>query len=231
MKEHQTENKHDGEANSIWCKICGITSAADAVMVEQAGADAIGLNFFASSPRFVTLNQAAAIAQAVSLTKVGLFVDAAPNVVEQSMAACQLDLLQFHGDESPDYCAQFGMPYMKVLRVGRAGENARQILSLVDSYADGWACLLDAFVEGQRGGTGKLLDRALWPQNARSKLILAGGLNPQNVGDAILQLSPHGVDVSSGVEHIVGGKRQAGKKDEQAVRQFISEVNDAAEQR
>ena len=230
MKKHKDEKKHkDGdEPNDIWCKICGITSAADAVMVERAGAHAIGLNFFAPSRRFVTLKQAATIAQAVTLTKVGLFVDAEPKAVEASVAACGLDLLQFHGDEPPDYCAQFGVPYMKVLRVGRTGENSAQILSQVNAYLDGWACLLDAFVAGQPGGTGQLLDRALWPEKARSKLILAGGLNPQNVGDAIRQVSPYGVDVSSGVEHIAGGSRQAGKKNEQAVRQFISEVNHAA---
>lgn len=200
-------------------KICGLTRAADARHAARCGADAIGLVFYPPSPRKVTLQQASTIRQALPafVTSVALFVDAEPAQVQAVLATVHPDLLQFHGDESPEYCRQFGMPYIKAVRV-RAGLDLVQYAAL---YADAQGLLLDAFVPGQAGGTGQSFDWALIPENLPLPLILSGGLEPENVRHAVQSVHPWAVDVSSGVEI------SKGIKDAAKVAQFIQEVSNA----
>lgn len=196
-------------------------------MVAAAGADAIGLMFFKASKRAVDGPQAAKICQAVSCTRVGVFVDAQAATVDRVLNQCELDLLQFHGNESAIFCAQFGVPYMKVLRLGRALDTPATVGTTIGKYSDAWAVMLDTYVANQPGGTGKMLNRELWPRDAVSKLVLSGGLNASSVAAAIKEVSPHGVDVSGGVERYAAGELQHGHKDQRAVKQFIDEVRHA----
>ncbi|BBP03643.1 N-(5'-phosphoribosyl)anthranilate isomerase [Sulfuriferula plumbiphila] len=200
-------------------KICGLTRVTDALHAARCGADAIGLVFYPPSPRHVTLEQARAIGRALPafVTRVALFVDADPAQVGTVLAGLRPDLLQFHGDESPEYCRQFGMPYIKAGRV-RAGLDLVQYAAL---YADAQGLLLDAFVPGQAGGTGQSFDWALIPENLPLPLILSGGLEPENVRHAVQSVHPWAVDVSSGVEI------SKGIKDAAKVVQFIQEVSNA----
>lgn len=200
-------------------KICGLTRVADALHAARCGADAIGLVFYPPSPRNIAVEQARAISRAVPafVTSVALFVDADPAQVETVLSQVRPDLLQFHGDESPEYCRQFGVPYIKAARV-RAGLNLIQYAAL---YADAQGLLLDAFVPGQAGGTGQSFDWALIPDNLPLPLILSGGLEPENVRHAVQSVHPWAVDVSSGVEI------SKGIKDAAKVAQFIQEVSNA----
>lgn len=189
-------------------KICGITRVADLINIAHAGADAIGLVFYPPSPRNVSIQQAAELLSHLPpfVTVVGLFVNANADTVREVMAQVSLDVLQFHGDETPDYCAQFGKPYLKAIRV-KAGVDLQQCAARFHS-AQG--LLLDAYVEGIHGGTGASFDWALIPKDLPLPVILSGGLDPQNVAAAILQVQPYAVDVSSGVEAAKGIK-DAGK--------------------
>ena len=200
-------------------KICGITNEADARAAVDCGADAIGLVFYAPSSRSVTAAQAAAIARAVPpfVTVVALFVDEPVAQVLRILEQVPVDLLQFHGDESPEYCASFGRPYIKALRV-------REELDLVAQarrFPDARGLLLDSWQDGLPGGTGKTFDWSLAELALPLPVVLAGGLNKNNVGDALAQLNPAGVDVSGGVE------REPGKKDHQQVADFIAAVRAA----
>jgi len=188
-------------------KICGITRAEDARIAVELGADAIGLVFYAPSPRYVGLAQARAIIAAVPpfVTVVGLFVDPARDQVESVLRACALSLLQFHGDEAPDFCGSFGLPYIKAARV-RADADLVQCLSPYHA-AQGW--LLDAYHEQLYGGTGESFDWKLIPRGLARPVILSGGLTPDNVGAAVRQVRPWAVDVSSGVEAAKGIKSAA----------------------
>ena len=194
-------------------KICGITRAEDAQLVARSGADALGLVFHKPSPRAVTPESAVDIVAALPpfVSVVGLFVDADPALVESVLSRIRLDYLQFHGDEPPADCDRYQVPYIKVARV-------RPGLDLVQ-YAVGYryarALLVDAYVAGQPGGTGKTFDWAALPPELPLPLILSGGLTPENVGLAIRTVKPWAVDVSSGVE-VVPGIKDAGK-----VLQFI----------
>ncbi len=185
-------------------KICGITRPEDGVAAAGAGADAIGLMFFAGSPRRVSMDQARRIADALPpfVTIVGVFVDPDPSEVRAAMAAVPLQLLQFHGDESPAFCEGFALPYMKAVRV-RPGLDLVQYAS---RFSKAKALLLDAFVQGAHGGTGQSFDWSLVPPGLDLPLVLSGGLNPENVADAIRQIRPWAVDVSSGVEAAQGIK-------------------------
>jgi len=185
-------------------KICGITRPEDGVAAAGAGADAIGLMFFAGSPRRVSPDQARRIADALPpfVTIVGVFVDSDPSEVRAAMAAVPLQLLQFHGDESPAFCEGFALPYMKAVRV-RPGLDLVQYAS---RFSKAKALLLDAFVQGAHGGTGQSFDWSLVPPGLDLPLVLSGGLNPENVADAIRQIRPWAVDVSSGVETAQGIK-------------------------
>ncbi|MCW8887142.1 MAG: phosphoribosylanthranilate isomerase [Motiliproteus sp.] len=198
-------------------KICGITRPEDATAVVDAGADAIGLVFYDPSPRAVTIEQAVAICHAVPafVTVTALFVNAAEQVVNQVIDRVGVDLLQFHGNEPPDYCQQFSRPYMKALRV-KPGLN---ISEQAERYQDAKALLLDAYRPGVPGGTGETFDWQLIPEDLSKPVILAGGLTPQNVATAVRQVRPFGVDVSGGVE------AAKGIKDSQLVTQFINEVS------
>ncbi|SDF70638.1 phosphoribosylanthranilate isomerase [Phytopseudomonas seleniipraecipitans] len=195
----------------VRCKICGITRLEDALAAVAAGADAIGLVFYARSPRSVSIEQARSIVAGLPpfVTTVGLFVDMPQAEIEQVLAAVPLDLLQFHGDESAADCDALKRPYIKALRV-RAQDD---VTALVDAYPDARAVLLDTFVDGVPGGTGQAFDWALVPARLGKPVILAGGLTPENVAAAIAQVQPYAVDVSGGVELAKGIKDAAKVKD------------------
>ena len=200
-------------------KICGITRVEDAQAAAQAGADAIGLVFYERSPRLVSIAQAAQLAAALPpfVTSVGLFVDADETFVRQVLAAVPLDLLQFHGDESPEYCAQFGRPYLKAIRV-KAGVD---LLQCAAHFRAARGLLLDAHVDGIPGGTGATFDWSLIPKQMPLPVILSGGLDAGNVAAAIKQVQPYAVDVSSGVEV------SKGIKDAAKIARFMKEVRQA----
>ena len=189
---------------AVRVKICGITRVEDALAAAAAGADAIGLVFYAKSPRAVDIEQARAILAALPpfVTTVGLFVDAERSELERILASVPLDLLQFHGDESVQQCEAFGRPYIKALRV-KAGDD---IAAQVARYPSAQGILLDAYVEGVPGGTGEAFDWSLIPQTLSKPLILAGGLRPDNVAEAVSRVRPYAVDVSGGVEASKGVK-------------------------
>lgn len=189
-------------------KICGITRVEDALAAVEAGADAIGLVFYAKSPRAVSIEQAKAIVAALPpfVTSVGLFVDMPRETLQALLREVPLDLLQFHGDESPADCEGFARPYIKALRV-RADQDVARMMA---PYSGACGILLDTFVEGVPGGTGAAFDWSLVPREAGKPIILAGGLTPDNVAQAIAQVRPYAVDVSGGVEAAKGIK-DAGK--------------------
>ncbi|MEO8384866.1 MAG: phosphoribosylanthranilate isomerase [Betaproteobacteria bacterium] len=206
-------------------KICGIGCVADALAASSAGADAIGLIFYASSPRSVTLDQAVVIASALPpfVSTVALFVNAEVNEVNEVVVRLRPAILQFHGDEDPVYCAQFGLPYLKAVRVG-AGITADDLLECAKRHNGAKALLLDALSRGVYGGSGESFDWRVIPEQLRRHIVLSGGLQPANVAEAIRMIRPLAVDVSSGVEMQNGPK---GRKDHTRIRQFIEEVRNA----
>lgn len=185
-------------------KICGITRIEDALAAVEAGVDAIGLVFYAPSPRCVTLQQARLIIAALPpfVTTVGLFVDASRCELGEILDAVPLDLLQFHGDETPDDCDGYHRPYIKALRVRPDDDIAAQVAL----YKNASGVLLDTYVPGIPGGTGEAFDWSLVPDNVDKPVILAGGLTAENVAQAIAQVRPYAVDVSGGVELTKGIK-------------------------
>jgi phosphoribosylanthranilate isomerase len=185
-------------------KICGITQVADALHAVAAGADALGFVFYPPSPRYVSMQQAADIIAQLPpfVTCVGLLVDPTAAQVQQLLEQVPLSLLQFHGDESPDFCGRFGVPYLKAIRV-KAGTD---LPAACQRYAQATGLLLDTYVEGVPGGTGQTFNWQLIPTNLAKPIVLAGGLNPMNVGDAINTVHPWAVDVSGGVEAAKGCK-------------------------
>lgn len=197
-------------------KICGITREQDVLAVTNSGADALGLVFYEKSPRHVGTEQAAKLARAVPpfVTVVGLFVNPTAAFVREVLAKVALDVLQFHGEETPEFCRQFGRPYLKAIRV-KAGVD---LVECAARYADAQGLLLDAYVEGTQGGTGESFDWALIPPKLPLPVILSGGLYAGNVAQAIKQVRPYAVDVSSGVEASIG------IKDAAKVAAFIKEV-------
>jgi phosphoribosylanthranilate isomerase len=188
-------------------KICGITRPEDALGAARAGADAIGLVFYRKSPRHVEVDQARRIAMALPpfVTPVGLFVDAEPTEIEQVLARVRLGILQFHGDESAEFCAQFGVPWIKAIRM-RPG---RDLQANARDFASGCGLLLDAYRPGVPGGTGETFDWDQIPADLSGQIILAGGLTPENVTEAIRRVRPYAVDVSGGVEVRKGIKDSA----------------------
>lgn len=188
-------------------KICGITRVQDGLDAVRLGAHAIGLVFYAPSPRAVTVDQARAIVDALPpfVTAVGLFVNADAAAVRATLAKVPLQLLQFHGDETPDYCAAFGVPYLKAVRV-RPGVD---LLQYAQDFHGARGLLLDAYVEGVRGGTGATFDWALIPRSLPLPVVLSGGLDADNVEAAVRAVRPWAVDVSSGVESAKGIKDAA----------------------
>lgn len=199
--------------NAVRIKICGITRIEDALVAVEAGADALGLVFYANSPRAVTIEQAQAIVAALPpfVLSVGLFVNASRSEINEVLAAVPLSLLQFHGDESVADCEGYQRPYLKALRV-HAGMD---VLAAVGSYPSAAGVLLDTYVHGVPGGTGEAFDWSLVPADLPRPVVLAGGLTAQNVKSAIAATAPYAVDVSGGVEV------SKGIKDAAKVRAFI----------
>lgn len=200
-------------------KICGITRPEDGVRAAALGADAVGLVFFPHSPRVVTVGQAREIAAALPpfVTRVGLFVDAAVAEVEAILEQLPLDLLQFHGEEPEAYCVQFGRPYLKAVRM----HPQRDVVAYMNGYPSATGFLLDAFHPAVPGGSGERFDWSRVPAERPAPIVLAGGLHPGNVADAVRQVRPFAVDVSSGVE---AGK---GIKDPAKMMEFIRGVQRA----
>jgi phosphoribosylanthranilate isomerase len=200
-------------------KICGITRLEDALVAAGEGAHAIGLVFYRPSPRYIEPDAAAAIVRALPpfVTPVGLFVDAHEEQVRSIASRSGVRLLQFHGSESPAFCARFDLPYMKAVRV-RAEVD---LLQYANAFRSAKALLLDAFQEGLHGGTGAVFDWNLIPPELPLPVVLSGGLTPGNVGEAIRRVRPYAVDVSSGVE------AAKGVKDAQKIAAFIKGVRDA----
>ena len=197
-------------------KICGLTRPQDVLTAVEAGADALGFVFYPPSPRFVDLQKASTLARLAPpfITSVGLFVNAEPQLVHQTLAAVPLHLLQFHGDEDEAYCRQFNRPYIKAARM----KPGIDLLQYVSAYPLAQAILLDAFVDGYGGG-GKVFDWNLIPRSLPKPLILSGGLDAGNVGEAIVRVRPAAVDVSSGVEEAKG------VKDARKIHAFVSAVS------
>jgi phosphoribosylanthranilate isomerase len=199
---------------SVKVKICGITNAPDALAAVESGADALGFMFYEPSPRHVSIRQAAEIIRELPpfVMKVGVFVDADEDTVMRAIGDCGLTLLQFHGQESPEYCRQFGLMNMKAFRM----RDAESLNALQNYPTDAW--LLDAFVADKPGGTGEKFnwDLAIEAKKLGRPIFLAGGLTPANVADAVRTVHPFAVDVSSGVE------ASPGKKDPAKLRDFIS---------
>jgi phosphoribosylanthranilate isomerase len=206
---------------AVRVKICGITRIEDLDAACAAGADALGFVFYAKSPRNLEIEQAAALIKSLPpfIQSVGLFVDAEPTFIRHVLDHAPLDTLQFHGDESPDYCRQFARPYLKAIRV----RQDKDLVKCAADYDDARGLLLDAYVPGVPGGTGERFDWSLIPAGLSRPIVLSGGLTPENVADAVRQVRPWAVDVSSGVE------RSKGIKDAARVAAFIQGAKHADE--
>jgi phosphoribosylanthranilate isomerase len=200
-------------------KICGITRMEDGISAARLGADAIGFVFYTASPRYTTADRAREIAGAIPpfVSTVGLFVNADTSHVLEVLRHIRLDYLQFHGEESPTYCAQFGVPFLKAIRV----KPGVDLLQYATSFSGAKALLLDAYVDGTHGGTGQRFDWQLIPASLPLPVILSGGLEPGNITSAVQTVRPWAVDVSSGVE------AAKGIKDAAKIERFIRGVRDA----
>lgn len=197
-------------------KICGLTSIEDAQTVVEAGADAIGLVFYEPSPRHVEIEQAAQIAKNIPafVSKTALFVNPDESYVEQVLAAVDIDLLQFHGDETVEFCEQFDKPYIKAVRM----QQDTDLEAIAKTYSSASGLLLDAYVPGIPGGTGEKFNWDWIPNDLSLKVILAGGLSADNVQHAIAAAQPWAVDVSGGVE------LKKGVKSSEKVYEFMKTV-------
>jgi phosphoribosylanthranilate isomerase len=205
---------------SVNVKICGVTSVSDGLAAAASGADMIGLMFYERSPRHIPLSTAAEIARALPphVVRVGVFVNPSTETVQRAIAECGVSLLQFHGDEPPEFCTQFGLMSLKAFRV----RDAASLAALPGYQTDAW--LLDAFSPAALGGTGEKFnwELALDAKKLGRPIFLAGGLTPENVTEAVRRVQPFAVDVSSGVESAPG------KKDPAKVRAFIAAAKSAA---
>ncbi len=203
-----------------WCKICGVTSPEDGRILSEVGVSAIGLMFYQGSDRYVSYETAKRVSDEIksvnpSVITVGVFVNPTSDMVGDVIAQVGVDMLQFHGSESPSFCRNFGLPYIKSVGV-TAKTN---FVQLDEEYREAWAFILDRFDANKHGGTGEIFDWRLWPKGINRRYILAGGLTPDNVAKAIKELDPFGVDVSSGVE-----SQRKGIKDRMLVERFMQEV-------
>lgn len=192
---------------SVKVKICGLTNLPDAQAAVTAGADLLGFIFAEASPRRLTVEAAAAITREIPphILKVGVFVNPTADQVLRALRECGLDLLQFHGEETPRFCTSFGVMSMKAFRI----RDERSLQALTDYPTDAW--LLDTYSEKQAGGTGQTFnwDLAVAAKQFGRPIVLAGGLTPENVADAVSRVQPFAVDVSSGVEVSLGEKDHA----------------------
>ncbi len=209
--------------NRVRVKVCGITQVQDALACAHMGVDAIGLVFYEPSPRHVSISQAQSIVAALPpfITVVGLVVNPSPSMLHTLCQQVAIDVIQFHGDETPVFCAQHSpRPWFKALTM----HPTLQVEEVATSYyqAGAQGVLLDAYVKGARGGTGVAFDWERFPQTTKIPYILAGGLNPSNVAQAIAQTQPWAVDVSSGVESAPG------IKDSQAIQTFVLQTHKGA---
>lgn len=205
---------------SVRVKICGITNAPDARAAAEAGADALGFMFYEKSPRHISIRDAAEIIRELPpfIMRVGVFVDASEDLVMRAIGDCGLNMLQFHGRETPEYCSQFGLMSIKAFRI----RDAESLKELPLYPTDAW--LLDAYAADKLGGTGEKFnwDLAIEAKKLGKPIFLAGGLTAANVAGAVEKVRPFAVDVSSGVE------AEPGKKDHQKVRAFIQAAKSVA---
>jgi len=201
-------------------KVCGMTRAEDAAAAARLGVDAVGLVFYPKSPRYVSVEKAKALVAKLPafVTVTALFLDPTREEVQKVLDGVRVELLQFHGTEAPEFCRGFGRPYIKAVPMGSQADLA----DYARRYPDAAALLLDSHVQGQKGGTGRSFAWSSLPKVEGPPLILAGGLNSENVGTAISVVRPYGVDVSSGVESAPG------VKDPDKLAAFVREVNNAA---
>ncbi len=217
--------------NRTRVKICGITRVDDGLAASGAGADAIGLNFWSGTPRFVEVGRAREIADAMPpfVTKVALFVDPSASDVRAVLDAVPVDVLQFHGTEDPDLCRSFARPYLKAVHM----KDGVDLLEYAALYEDAAGLVFDSYKPSDLpGGTGAVFDWSRLTRAVTSQLpapvILSGGLNADNVAEAIRTVHPWAVDVSSGVEAIgADGKPRRGIKDAARIAAFIAGVRDA----
>lgn len=208
-------------------KICGLTNLADAQAAAQSGADYLGFVFIERSARYVTAAELTAWWGELPklATRVALFQNATSATVESVLNQLQVDVLQFHGSESPEFCSQFGLPYWKSIGFPLGGSAiGESFMDAAERYVEAQALLIDSVTvdaSGRKvsGGTGKQFDWALWPTWYKDRLVLAGGLQPANIAAAVQALKPWAVDVSSGVE------ASAGKKDPQKLEEFCTAVH------
>ncbi len=200
-------------------KICGITNPDHARIAAEAGADAIGLVFYPPSPRFLAFEQARRVAEATGpfVSRVAVLVNPTPDLVGALLDQVPIDVLQFHGEESPEFCASFGRPWLKAARVAPGLDLVRYLAAF--GGAAGW--LLDSWRRDEYGGTGESFDWQVIPQSTARPLILSGGLTAATVGEAVRHVRPWAIDVSSGVE------RAKGEKDPVLIRQFVEAVRQA----
>lgn len=202
----------------IRTKICGITNIADALCAAKHGADAIGLVFFSGSPRCVSIKTAQEIVQQMPafVSVVGLFVNQNVDEIQRIINSVSLDCLQFHGDETPEFCQQFNRPYIKAVRV----QNEHDIQAALNAYKTARALLFDAYHPQQYGGSGEHFDWTMLPEKINRPWILAGGLNPDNVLNAIHSTNASAIDLSSGVE------KDKGIKDHNKIKQLMQKIKD-----
>ncbi|MEM7293538.1 MAG: phosphoribosylanthranilate isomerase [Pseudomonadota bacterium] len=205
--------------SSTRIKVCGLSRPEEAQWAAELGVDAIGLNFCPRSTRFISIDTALALLAGLPpfVTVTGLFLDADHKEVDAVLNAVSLDLLQFHGGETPAFCEAFDRPYIKSVSMGDTAMDAEAVRAFVNEHAAARAFLLDSNAVGEVGGTGKTFDWSRIPSIERP-LILAGGLNPDNVRDAVVATQPYGVDVASGVEV------EHGVKDFALMKKFVEEV-------
>lgn len=198
----------------IRVKICGITRPADAAAAVAAGADAIGLVFYPPSPRYLSIQQAAEITAGLPpfITTVGLFVDAAADTIAEVVREVGIDLIQFHGNECADECASHGRPWIRALRM----QEGIDLHQSAETFVAARGLLLDAYRPGVPGGTGETFDWSLIPPELARRVILAGGLQAENVADAVRRVKPYAVDVSGGVES------SPGIKDADKMKRFVA---------
>ena len=204
---------------TIKIKICGITNIEDALNASLLGADALGFVFVGKSPRYITPLNTSIIIDALPpfISKVGLFVNPSKEEVEDAIRVAKFDLLQFHGDENEEFCNQFNLPYIKAISV----KSEVNLVEYETNYNSASALLLDTYSEKARGGTGTTFDWNLIPAEESKPLIIAGGLNNENITDLLRHTTPYAVDVSGGVEVLKG------KKDYKKMENFILGVSNA----